>query len=229
MTQAHLFEIPITAIPVAGEQRSFPVRRIFCVGRNYADHAREMGSDPRATPPFFFMKHAGAAHLAGKEMAFPADTENLHHEVELVLAIGAEGRALEAPTAEQVLYGYGVGLDLTKRDRQAEARAAGGPWERAKSFEASAPMSMIRPMHATGPLRSGRIWLSLNGEMCQAADIADMIWSPAEILTELSRLWVLQPGDLVFTGTPAGVSTILAGDRLRAGVDGVGEIDITIG
>lgn len=229
MTHAHVFAPTIPAIPIAGEQRSFPVQRIFCVGRNYADHAREMGSDPRATPPFFFMKHAAAAHLAGPAMAFPSDTDNLHHEVELVLAIGAEGRALEAPTAEQVVFGYAVGLDLTKRDRQANARAAGGPWERAKSFEGSAPMSMIRPAQAVGPLRAARIWLSLNGEMRQAADIADMIWSPAEILAELSRLWVLQPGDLVFTGTPAGVSTIYAGDRLRAGVDGIGEIDVTIG
>lgn len=224
-----LFDVYHPSLPVAGENVVFPVRRIYCVGRNYAAHVREMGSDPAVETPIFFMKPADSVAVASGTIPFPSDTENLHHEVELVVALKQGGRDIQPADAESLIYGYAVGLDLTKRDRQAEAKAAGQPWERSKSFDRSAPLSPIRPIARTGPIRSGRIWLSLNGEMRQSADIADLIWDVPNLLARLSRIWALAPGDLIFTGTPEGVGRIEPGDKIVAGVDEVGMIEMVIG
>jgi fumarylpyruvate hydrolase len=198
----------------------FPVRRIWCVGRNYAAHAREMGHDDRE-PPFFFAKPADAVVPGGGDIPYPPHTADLHHEVELVLAIGRGGRDLEAAAALDHVWGYAVGVDLTRRDRQAEAKAAGRPWELAKGFDRSAPIGDIRSVSAGGHIETGRIRLSLDGEARQEADVADMTWSPAEIVAALSRSVALAPGDLIFTGTPEGVGPIGRGQTLAAEVDGL--------
>jgi len=226
---AMLFDLHRPALPIAGDERLFPVRRIYCVGRNYAAHAREMGGDPTVDAPIFFMKPGDAVTMAQGTIPFPPDTENLHHEVELVVALQRGGRDIEPADAESLIFGYAVGLDLTKRDRQAEAKQAGQPWERAKAFERSAPISFIRPLAKTGPIHSGRIYLSINGEMRQGADVADMIWDVPNLIARLSRIWALAPGDLIFTGTPEGVGPIEPGDKVVAGVDEVGRIEMVIG
>lgn len=224
-----LFDLHHPALPIAGEDSTFPIRRVYCIGRNYAAHAREMGSDPAVEAPIFFMKPADAVTLGRGSIPFPADTENLHHEVELVVALQRGGRDIEPADAESLIFGYAVGLDLTKRDRQAEAKQAGYPWERSKAFDRSAPVSSIRPITSTGPLREGRIWLSVNGEMRQSADLGDMIWDVPNLLARLSRIWALSAGDLIFTGTPDGVGSIERGDRIMASVEHVGQIEMTIG
>lgn len=223
-----LFELPRTTLPIAGEDAVFPVRRVYCVGRNYAAHAAEMGANP-AEDPIFFMKPGDAVALAIGAIPFPGDTGELHHEVELVLALGEGGRDLAPEAAEALIYGYAVGIDLTKRDRQAEAKAAGAPWERAKSFDRSALVSMIRPAARFGHIRSGPIWLSIDGQQRQSADLSEMVWNPANIIARLSRIWALAPGDLIFTGTPAGVGPIRPGDLVVAGIGEVGRIEMRIG
>ena len=205
-----------TVLPVEGGGL-FPVRRIYCVGRNYADHAREMGADPDREPPFFFSKPRDAV-AASEAIPYPPATADLHHEVELVLALGGGGRNLDAPTAGALIYGAAVGVDLTRRDLQAEAKKTGRPWDMAKGFDASGPIGVIRPGR---PPESARIALSVDGDARQSGDIADMIWSPAEVLAHLSGLVALEPGDLVFTGTPAGVGRVLRGQRVEARIDGL--------
>lgn len=190
----------------------FPVRRIYCVGRNYADHAKEMGGDPDREAPFFFSKPRDAVTTAD-HVAYPPATENLHHEVELVLALGSGGADLTPDDAQALVYGAAVGVDLTRRDLQAAAKAKGRPWDTAKGFDQSAPIGLIRP--GAAPI-SGPIVLTVNGETRQTGDLADMTWSGAEVLAHLSSLFRLEPGDLVFTGTPAGVGPILAGDIVEA-------------
>ena len=201
----------------------FPVRRIYCVGRNYAAHTREMGGNPDREFPFFFSKPADAV-TGGGEMSFPLATEDLHHEVELVIAVAGHGSGLGPEACRELIYGYAVGVDLTRRDLQREARDRGRPWDMAKGFDRSAPCSAIAPVSEVGHPRSGSIGLEVNGRARQHADISDLIWSPEEILVHLSKLVALAPGDLVFTGTPAGVGQLVRGDAYRAWITGVGEV-----
>lgn len=212
-------------VPVLGEAAAFPVRRILCVGRNYAAHRREMGGDDR-DPPFFFTKPADAVVPPGRPVPYPMATAQLHHEIELVVAIGGAGANVSPADALGRVFGWGVGVDLTRRDLQNAAKAKGQPWDAGKGFDASAPISALR--RHTGAEPSGRIWLSVNGEVRQQAEIADMIWSCAEVIAEASKLWILAPGDLIFTGTPEGVGPIARGDLVAGGVDGVGEIAFTV-
>lgn len=213
---------PILA-PVEGGEM-FPVRRIYCVGRNYADHAREMGSDPDREPPFFFSKPRDAATFANS-VAYPPATADLHYEAELVLALGAGGADLTPEAALSCVYGAACGVDLTRRDLQAEAKKAGRPWDMAKGFDQSAPVGRIRPGDAP---QEGAIRLSLDGETKQRADLSDMIWSNAELLSHLSRLVRLEPGDLVFAGTPAGVGPVRRGQTLLVEIEGLSPLRISL-
>jgi len=213
------------AVPMDGEAAAFPVRRILCVGRNYAAHRREMGGDDR-DPPFFFAKPADAVVPPGRDAAYPPGTENLHHEIELVVALGAGGADVPVERALDLVLGYAVGVDLTRRDLQAAAKDKGQPWDAAKGFDEAAPISAIRRW--AGPPPQGRISLSVNGQTRQDATVADMIWSIPEIIAEASRLWRLEPGDLIFTGTPEGVGAIVRGDRIAGEVEGVGRIEFQV-
>ncbi len=219
---------PVPSVEVAGGQARFPVRRIFCVGRNYAEHAREMGQDPAREEPFFFTKPADAVVPDAATIPYPAATENLHHEVELVVALGAEGRDVERESALNLVYGYAIGLDLTRRDLQQAAKSKGRPWDAAKAFDQSAPCAAIRPAAEIGHPTHAAIWLTVDGELRQSADIGDMIWPVPDILSILSGLFRLLPGDLVFTGTPAGVGALLPGNKVIGGIDGLGELSISI-
>jgi len=212
-------------VPVEGEAAAFPVRRILCVGRNYAAHRREMGGDDR-DPPFFFAKPADAVVPPGRAVAYPPATRNLHHEIELVVALGAGGAVVPVERALDLVLGYAVGVDLTRRDLQSAAKDKGQPWDAAKGFDDSAPISAIRRWRGAPP--QDRIWLSVNGERRQDAAVADMIWSVAEIIAEASKLWRLEAGDLIFTGTPEGVGAINRGDRVEGEVEGVGRIEFEV-
>lgn len=216
------------AVPIAGEDGSFPVHRIYCVGRNYAAHAREMGKDPEREPPFFFLKPADAIVAGGGKMHYPPGTENLHHEIELVVAIHKGGRDIPTERALQHVYGYAVGLDMTRRDLQLAARDMGRPWDFGKSFDESAPITPIHPASRAGHPAKGRITLEVNGQLRQQGDLADLIWSVPETIAFLSRYYTLQPGDLIFTGTPAGVGAVVRGDRLRGRVEGLAELQVEI-
>lgn len=218
---------PEIAVPVQGEGL-FPVRRIYCVGRNYAAHAREMGGDPVREPPFFFAKPADALVTGDAPTPYPTETENLHHEVELVLAIGQGGADISPQAALSHVFGYAVGLDLTRRDMQDEAKATRRPWDMAKGFDASAPIGMIAPVSVIGHPASGRIALQVNGQTRQAGDLRDMIWPVPDIIAALSRLVRLAPGDLIFTGTPDGVGPLRRGDVLHGEVEGVGVLKTNI-
>jgi len=211
----------IPAIAIQGRTELFPVHRIYCVGQNYAAHSREMGGNPDREAPFFFSKPADAIVENGRAVPYPPMTENLHHEVELVVAIGREGRNIPVDLAEEHIFGYAVGNDLTRRDLQAEAKGQGRPWDTAKGFDNAAPITAITPADQAGHIREGRIWLKVNGETRQDGDISDLIWSVPEIVATLSTLYTLKPGDLIFTGTPAGVGAIRAGDDIECGVDGL--------
>jgi fumarylpyruvate hydrolase len=223
---SYLFEpAPTPVLPIAGSGELFPVRRIFCVGKNYAAHAAEMGSDVKAV---FFMKPADALVAPGAPVPYPPGTNNLHHEVELVAALSAGGSDIPKDAALDHVYGYAVGVDLTRRDIQAAARDSGGPWEASKSFAASAPCGPITPASKSGPLNAGAISLSVNGEIRQDADVADMVLDLPNIIFQLSRLFTLAPGDIIFTGTPAGVGPLLPGDTVRAAVAGLAPLEFTI-
>jgi fumarylpyruvate hydrolase len=210
---------PPPSVPVLGREERFPVRRIFCVGRNYAEHAREMGADDRE-PPFFFTKPADAVVANGAAVPYPPRTANLHHEIELVVAIGRAGRDIPVAQALEHVFGYAVGNDFTRRDLQADAKQGGRPWDTAKGFDHSAAISAIRPAEH-GHVQRARIWLSVNGQVRQDADVAEMTWNVPEIVAELSTLFELRPGDLIYTGTPAGVGPVQRGDRLEGGIDGL--------
>ncbi|WP_293677888.1 fumarylacetoacetate hydrolase family protein [uncultured Phenylobacterium sp.] len=212
-------------VPVEGEQGGFPVRRILCVGRNYAAHRREMGGDDR-DPPFFFAKPADAIVPPGHDPAYPPGTANLHHEIELVVAIGEAGTDVPVDRALELVLGYAVGVDLTRRDIQNAAREKGQPWDASKGFDDSAPISAIRRW--SGPAPQGRIALSVNGAVRQDAVVADMLWNVAEIIAQASQLWTLRPGDLIYTGTPEGVGPLVRGDRVTGEVAGVGAIAFTV-
>ena len=224
MSQRHVFAVAQPALGLRRSNSLFPVRRIFCVGRNYAAHAREMGGDPEREPPFFFTKPADAVVPGGGPIPYPPHTQDLHHEVELVVALGRGGRALTPSACRELIYAYGVGIDFTRRDLQRAAKAAGRPWDMAKGFDGSAPCSPLSNALDIGHPRSGFIGLEVNGELRQSGDISDLIWSPEETLAHLSQFVALAPGDLVFTGTPAGVGPLLPGDSYRAWIDGVGEL-----
>lgn len=215
------FSVPSPTVPIKGTDLRFPVHRVYCVARNYADHAREMGADPSREPPFFFGKPADAVLVDSEQLPRPPRTQNLQPEIELVVAIGTGGTNIAASHAREHIFGYAVGNDLTRRDLQAQAKAKGRPWDIAKGFDASAPLSAICRVQDCGHVRSGRIWLEVNGQLRQQADIGDMLWSIEEIIAELSTFYRLQPGDLIFTGTPAGVAPIESGDVLNGGVEGV--------
>jgi fumarylpyruvate hydrolase len=225
------FVIPPVASPsaeVLGSDARFPVHRIYCVGRNYAAHAREMGMDPEREPPFFFSKPADALVANGTPVPYPPRTANLHHEIELVVAIGVGGRDIPLANALAHVFGYAVGNDLTRRDLQFAAREQGRPWDVAKGFDGSAPMSAIRPVAESGHVERGAIWLEVNGEPRQRANLSEMIWSVPEIVAELSTYFELRPGDLIFTGTPEGVGPVRRGDSLVGGIDGLETLRTTI-
>lgn len=221
MVEFALAPSPVPVVPVEGETGGFPVRRILCVGRNYAAHRREMGGDDR-DPPFFFAKPADAVVPPGRDPAYPPRTANLHHEIELVVAIGAAGRDVAVGDALALVYGYAVGVDLTRRDLQNAAKDKGHPWDASKGFDDSAPISAIRRW--TGDPPQGRISISVNGAVKQDATVADMIWKVAEIISEASKLWALAPGDLIYTGTPEGVGPLARGDAVEGEVEGVGKL-----
>ena len=219
----HLPTVEPATVAIAGGDARFPVRRIFCVGQNYADHVREMGGDPTRPAPFFFTKPADAVVASGAVLAFPSQTADLHHEVELVIALGQGGTNVAVGDAPTLVFGHAVGLDLTRRDLQAAAKQAGRPWDMAKGFDQSAPLGALTPGL---PPAAGAITLSVNGEQRQAGNLGQMIWNVAEIIAVLSTYVTLAGGDLIFTGTPAGVGPIHPGDRLRATLTGVSALDI---
>jgi len=227
----YVFSAPRPAsVAVAGnDAQRFAVHRVYCVAQNYAAHAREMNRDPQRELPAFFSKPADAVVAAAGVVPFPPTTTDFHHEVELVLALGDGGLHLEPEHARAAIWGYCVGLDLTRRDLQRQAKDARGPWDVSKAFDASAPVTSIRTRASIGELRSGRIWLAVNGALRQEADLSDMIWDPSEIIVQLSRYFRLVPGDLVFTGTPAGVGSLVPGDMVAAGVDGLDELEVRVG
>ena len=219
---------PAASIAVYGETKRFPVRRIFCVGRNYAAHAREMGKDPDREPPFFFTKPADAVVDNGATIPYPRESKNVHYEIELTVAIGREGVDIPVEQALDYVWGYGVGIDLTRRDLQSQAKDMGRPWDWGKAFDRSAPCAPLYPVAQTGHPTKGRIWLAVNGETKQDGDLAELIWPVADIISILSRSMEIKPGDLIMTGTPAGVGPVVPGDRMTGGVDGLGEIAITL-
>lgn len=229
MTDYVLPPLATPSIAVAGSDARFPIRRVFCVGRNYAAHAREMGNDPDREAPFFFMKPADAVVDAQGIVPYPPATRDLHHEVEMVVALGAGGADVAPANALALVWGYGVGLDLTRRDLQAVAKDLRRPWDFAKGFDASAPCSPLQPVSKVGHPVDARIWLEINGALVQEGTLAEMIWPVADIISQVSRFVTLAPGDLIFSGTPAGVGPLQPGDRVRGGVDGVAEFDCAIG
>ena len=208
-------------VAIHGSDDRYPVRRVYCVGRNYAAHAREMGKDPDRDPPFFFTKPADSIVANGVDVAYPPRTDNFHHEIELVIAIGKGGKDIPLAEATGHIFGYAVGNDLTRRDLQLAAREQGRPWDTGKAFDQSAPISAIFPAADVGHLSEGEIWIKVDGEVKQEADIRDLIWDVPEIVAELSTLFELQPGDLIYTGTPAGVGPVNKGQVMEGFIAGL--------
>lgn len=230
---------PVVSLAIAASAARFPVRRVFCVGRNYADHAREMGAPEQADgrePPFFFSKPADALVPGAVDVvtsvAYPSLTSNLQHEVELVVALGPNlpngGADIAITEALQAVFGYSVGIDLTRRDMQAQAKAKGHPWDMSKGFDASAPIGVITPWTSPAHPANARIWLSVNGQLRQDGNVAEMSWSVAGVIAQLSRFVRLAPGDLIYTGTPAGVGTVSLGDVMECGVEGLGSFSFRL-
>lgn len=224
----YLFPPSVPAVPIAGRDVLFPVQRIWCVGRNYADHAREVGADPEREPPFFFAKPAQAIVPGGGAVPYPPGTENLQHEIELVVAISKGGANIAVADAPSHVFGYAVGLDLTRRDLQAAAKQKGHPWEMGKGFDHSAPISAIVDARSIGHPNRGAIRLAVNGTKRQSGDLSEMIWSVPEVIAELSRLVALAAGDLLFTGTPAGVGRLVPGDRVSGSIEHIGALEVEI-
>jgi len=216
----------VTTVAVADMDAVFPVARVFCVGRNYAEHSIEMGHDPDREPPFFFMKPADAVVPAGR-LPFPVCTQELHHEIELVVALAEGGRDIPVEAALDRVFGYAVGLDMTRRDLQAEAKKMGRPWDMAKGFDQSAPTGEIRAAEEIGHPTQGAVWLRINGEPRQEGDLDQQIWKVPETISHLSTLVELRPGDLIMTGTPKGVGRVEPGDRLEGHIDGVGDLTVS--
>ena len=226
MTEYVFVPPPIPSVEIAGSSQRFPVHRIYCVGRNYADHVKEMGSDAKE-PPVFFTKPADAIVASGAAVPYPPRSENFHYEVELVIAIGSSGRNIAAANALNHVFGYAVGNDLTRRDLQGASKKKGLPWDTGKAFDASAPIGAIRPA-SLGHVERGSIWLKVNGETKQQSDISEMIWSVPDIIAELSTFFELRAGDLIYTGTPAGVGPLKAGDQIECHIDGLESLTNTI-
>ena len=224
-----LFASPAYPALTTSTGSSYPVHRIFCVGRNYADHAKEMGVEVDREAPFYFMKDAQSIVGSGATISYPPGTENYHYEMELVIAIGARTFRAEAAEAEAAIWGYGCGLDMTRRDLQLAARSKQRPWDIGKNFEQSAIMAALTQAADFGPVGPQRISLSVNGETKQDAHLSDLVWSPVEIVSHLSRYYHLAPGDLIFTGTPAGVGAVLAGDVIHGQIDGLAPVDLIVG
>ena len=218
---------PLPTLPIVGSDKLFPVHRIYCVGRNYEEHAREMGHDPKKEPPFFFQKNPGNL-LHGAELPYPDKTKDFHFEIELVVALKSGGKSIAAADALKHVYGYAVGLDMTRRDLQSEMKKAGRPWEIGKSFEQSAPCTALHPAEKIGHPAKGAIWIDVNGERRQTGDLVQMIWDVPNQIAFLSGLFELRSGDLIFTGTPAGVGAVKKGDKLHGHVDGVGDIKLAV-
>lgn len=216
------------SLAVEGQSARFPLRRVYCVGRNYSEHAREMGHDPDREPPFFFSKPADAVVPASGSVPYPTLTEDLHYEVELVVAIAQGGKNIAVADALSHVWGYTVGVDLTRRDLQAQAKKMGRPWDFAKGFDASAPASPLLPVSQTGHPATGKIWLDVNGEQRQRGDLSDQIWQVADVISYLSQAVELQPGDLIYTGTPAGVGAVQRGDVITGGIEGVSDFSFTL-
>lgn len=229
-TAPHGFAIappPAVVLPVVGSALRFPVHRVYCVGRNYGAHAVEMGGDPSRDPPFFFQKNPDNLDVSGV-FPYPPASNDVHFEVELVVALKTGGAEIPATQVLDHVYGYAVGIDMTRRDLQARAKELQRPWEVAKAFEASAPCSALVPASAIGHPSRGAIWLDVNGERRQTGDLNQMIWKVPEIVACLSGLFTLHPGDVIFTGTPSGVGAIVRGDVMRAHVDGVGDLEVRV-
>jgi fumarylpyruvate hydrolase len=218
---------PLPAVPVAGTRKTFPVRRLYCIGRNYAEHAREMGHDPKHEKPFFFQKAPDSVVTDGV-FPYPPASADVQHEIELVVALKAGGHNVPAAKAKDLIYGYAVGLDMTRRDLQAEAKKQGRPWATAKAFDRAAPIGAITPVEQTGILLKGPITLDVNGERRQSGDLADMIWPVADVIAELSQFFMLAPGDLIFTGTPSGVGAVKRGDKLHGEITKLSPLDVTV-
>lgn len=219
---------PIPTLPVSGTADLFPVNRIFCVGRNYADHSREMGHDPDREPPFFFLKPGQALLPPGHDFPYPSASHDVHYEFELVAAVGKGGADIRVEDALNHLYGYSAGLDMTRRDLQLQAQKMARPWDVGKAFDLSAPCSAVAPANKIGHPKKGAIWLERNGKRVQSSDLSALIWKVPEIIAELSKLFRLTPGDLVFTGTPAGVGPVQRGDLLHGSIEGVGELTVKV-
>jgi len=225
---AHAISLwPQPALPIAGSDNTFPVRRIFCVGRNYVEHQKEMGGDGREQP-FFFLKAAHTLVPRGGDVHYPPKTANYHYETEMVVAIAKGGRRIDAKKANDHIFGYAVGFDMTRRDLQQLGKDHGRPWDFGKDFDESAPCGVLAPAAKIGHPAKGAIWLNVNGKQRQKADLSDMIWSVPEQIAYLSEYYTLEPGDLIYSGTPAGVGPVKPGDELLAGIDGVGELKVKI-
>ena len=230
------YVIPAPAVPavaIAGSDDLFPVNRVYCVGRNYAAHAREMGHDPDREPPFFFAKVpdnllAASETDGGASFSYPMQSEDVHHEIELVVALGQGGANIAEANALDCIWGYGVGIDMTRRDLQGQAKKMGRPWDVGKAFDQAAPIGRLHAVTETGHLNAGRVWLDINGDIRQDGDLNQLIWNIPETISYLSGLFTLQPGDLIYTGTPAGVGPVAKGDVLTGGVDGLSGIKITV-
>ncbi len=224
----YAIEFPGTpTLPIVESNKVFPVGRIYCVGRNYAEHAREMGHDPDREPPFFFMKPADAIVQNGATIAYPRETQDLHHEIEMIVAIGKGGSSIPVGKALDHVFGYGVGLDMTRRDLQAQAKKMGRPWEMGKAFDDSAPCTALKMVAMVGHPAKGAIWLKVNGKVTQKGDLSEMIWNVPETIAYLSKLITLRPGDIIMSGTPAGVGPVQRGDRLEGHVEGVGDLAVS--
>jgi fumarylpyruvate hydrolase len=224
----NLFDLPQPTVPIAGCDELFPVRRIYCIGRNYEKHVAEMGYDVKRSKPFYFAKPADAIVQSGSTVDYPKRTEDLHHEIEFVVAIGKRGSDIDVADALDYVFGYAVGIDLTRRDLQRAAKEKARPWETAKGFDQSAPISAIHRAADIGHPAEGRIWLAVNSEIRQDAGLNELIWNVSESVAELSTFFELAPGDLLYTGTPAGVGPLVRGDEVTGGIDGIDEIRITI-
>jgi fumarylpyruvate hydrolase len=227
MTDYVVQPAPIATLPVQGSDKLFPIHRIYCVGRNYAEHAIEMGHDPSKEPPFFFQKNPDNLVTDGK-FPYPSQTSDVHHEIEMVVALSKGGADIPVESALDHVFGYGVGLDMTRRDLQGEAKKLGRPWEVGKAFEASAPCGPLVPASEIGHPNSGAVTLKVNGEVRQQGDLNQLIWKVPEMISYLSGLFTLQPGDIIMTGTPAGVGAVVRGDVLEGFVEGVGKIEVVV-
>jgi fumarylpyruvate hydrolase len=224
-----IFEPSQPIIARTADGQGYPVRRVFCIGRNYAAHAREMGKDPDRDPPFFFTKWAETVVPTGSTIAYPPETANFHYEAELVLAIGKGGRNITEEAARDHIWGYATGLDMTRRDLQFEARDKGRPWDTGKNVEQSSPLGLLHPASEVGHPGAGRIALTVNGDIKQDADLTELIWDVPEVVAYVSRFYRLEPGDIIYTGTPAGVGPVVPGDRIVVTIEGLSPLEIDIG